>query len=35
MGQEKQPAVGRMLGMILTYLTFIGSAGLLIFAAVS
>ncbi|QDH72785.1 MAPEG family protein [Brevundimonas sp. M20] len=34
MGQEKQPAVGRMLGMILTYLTFIGSAGLLIFAAV-
>ena len=34
MGQEKQPAVGRILGMILTYLTFIGSAGLLIFAAV-
>lgn len=34
MGQEKQPAIGRMLGMILTYLTFIGSAGLLIFAAV-
>lgn len=34
MGQEKQPAVGRMLGMILTYLTFIGSSGLLIFAAV-
>lgn len=34
MGQEKQPAVGRMFGMILTYLTFIGSAGLLIFAAV-
>jgi uncharacterized membrane protein YecN with MAPEG domain len=34
MGQEKQPSVGRMLGMILTYLTFIGSAGLLIFAAV-
>ena len=34
MGQEKQPAVGRMLGMLLTYLTFVGSAGLLIFAAV-
>ncbi|RYY23692.1 MAG: glutathione S-transferase [Sphingomonadales bacterium] len=34
MGQEKQPSIGRMLGMILTYLTFIGSAGLLIFAAV-
>ena len=34
MGQEKQPAVGRMLGMLLTYITFIASAGLLIFAAV-
>lgn len=34
MGQEKQPAIGRMLGMLLTYLTFVGSAGLLIFAAV-
>ncbi|WP_420470727.1 MAPEG family protein [Brevundimonas sp. FT23042] len=34
MAQAKQPAIGRMLGMILTYLTFIGSAGLLIFAAV-
>lgn len=34
MGQEKQPSPGRMFGMILTYLTFIGSAGLLIFAAI-
>lgn len=33
MGQEKQPAVGRMLGMLLTYLPFLASAGLLIFAA--
>ena len=35
MGQEKQPAMGRMLGMLLTYLTFLGGAGLLIFAAVA
>ncbi|MFC7378455.1 MAPEG family protein [Brevundimonas sp. GCM10030266] len=34
MGQEKQPSPGRMLGMLLTYLVFVGSAGLLIFAAV-
>lgn len=34
MGQEKQPAAGRMFGMILTYLPFLASAGLLIFAAV-
>lgn len=35
MGQAKQPAIGRLIGMILTYLTFLGSAGLLIFAALS
>jgi len=34
MAQVKQPAAGRMLGMILTYLTFLASAVLLIFAAV-
>lgn len=34
MGQAKQPAAGRMFGMILTYLPFLASAGLLIFAAV-
>lgn len=34
MAQEKQPAAGRMFGMILTYLPFLASAGLLIFAAV-
>jgi uncharacterized membrane protein YecN with MAPEG domain len=34
MSQEKQPAIGRMFGMILTYLPFLASAGLLIFAAV-
>ena len=34
MAQEKQPAPGRMFGMILTYLPFLASAGLLIFAAV-
>lgn len=33
MSQQKQPAAGRMLGMILTYLPFLASAGLLIFAA--
>lgn len=35
MGQAKQPAPGRLIGMILTYLTFLASAGLLIFAALS
>lgn len=35
MGQQKQPAVGRMMGMLLTYLTYIASAGLLIYAAFS
>lgn len=35
MAQEKQPAAGRMFGMILTYLPFLGAAGLLIFAAVA
>ena len=34
MSQAKQPSIGRMLGMLLTYLVFIASAGLLIFAAV-
>jgi uncharacterized membrane protein YecN with MAPEG domain len=34
MAQEKQPAAGRMFGMLLTYLPFLASAGLLIFAAV-
>lgn len=34
MAQETQPAIGRMLGMLLTYLPFLASAGLLIFAAV-
>jgi uncharacterized membrane protein YecN with MAPEG domain len=34
MAQEKQPSIGRMLGMLLTYLPFLASAGLLIFAAV-
>ena len=34
MAHEKQPAAGRMFGMILTYLPFLASAGLLIFAAV-
>lgn len=34
MAQQKQPAAGRMFGMILTYLPFLASAGLLIFAAV-
>ena len=34
MAQEKQPAVGRMMGMLLTYVPFIAAAGLLIFAAV-
>ena len=34
MAQEKQPSAGRMFGMILTYLPFLASAGLLIFAAV-
>ena len=35
MTQEKQPAVGRLLGMLLTYVSFLGMAGLLIFAALS
>ena len=35
MTREKQPAIGRMLGMMLTYLPFLAAAGLLIFAAVS
>lgn len=35
MAQEKQPAAGRMFGMLLTYLPFLASAGLLIFAAVA
>ena len=35
MAQEKQPAIGRMLGMLLTYVPFLAAAGLLIFASVS
>ncbi len=35
MAQAQQPAIGRMLGMLLTYIPFIAMAGLLIFAAVS
>lgn len=35
MAQAKQPAIGRMLGMLLTYLPFLAGAGLLIFAAVA
>lgn len=35
MGQQKQPALGRMLGMALTYIPFLAAAGLLIFAALS
>jgi uncharacterized membrane protein YecN with MAPEG domain len=34
MAQEKQPAPGRMLGMLLTYTPFLAAAGLLIYAAV-